>query len=96
MRRLQDALDRCEKILRTPLPLSYTRHTSRFLVMWLTCLPFVAWTELGWATVPVDVILVGRAADWVAHVVFADIASCSVLKHVHYVGLFTLACQAEQ
>lgn len=58
MRLLQDAFDSCEKIVRTPLPLSYSRHTLRFLVSWLTFLPFCAWKELGWATVPVDVILV--------------------------------------
>lgn len=107
MRRLQEAYDGLDKIVRTPLPLSYSRHTlrrgamcphalaspaarpalsvlptrtcraptapapplrhanthpgptppRRFLVVWLTFLPFVAWKELGWATVPVDVIL---------------------------------------
>ena len=29
----------CERILRTPIPLSYTRHTSRFLTIWLALLP---------------------------------------------------------
>jgi predicted membrane chloride channel (bestrophin family) len=29
---MQDALGTCERLLRTPIPLSYTRHTSRFLV----------------------------------------------------------------
>jgi putative membrane protein len=57
VRRMQDAFENCEKIVRTPLPLSYSRHTSRFLVAWLTFLPFCAWKELGWGTVPVDVIL---------------------------------------
>ncbi|GBF88612.1 hypothetical protein Rsub_01327 [Raphidocelis subcapitata] len=57
VRIMQDAFEVCEKIVRTPLPLSYSRHTSRFLVAWLTFLPFCAWSELGWATVPVDVIL---------------------------------------
>ena len=59
IRQLQQSMDTCEKLLRTPLPLSYTRHTSRFLIMWLTWLPFVAWDELRWATVAVDVIMVG-------------------------------------
>ena len=27
----EDAMGSCERILRTPIPLSYTRHTSRFL-----------------------------------------------------------------
>ncbi len=30
----QDALGTCERILRTPIPLGYTRHTSRFLMIW--------------------------------------------------------------
>ena len=71
MRQLQNAFQCCEKILRTPLPLSYSRHSSRFLVTWLTFLPFCAWKELGWATVPVDCILVGGPRPWLpwaAHV----------------------------
>jgi hypothetical protein len=28
----EDAVGRCERLLRTPIPLSYTRHTSRFMV----------------------------------------------------------------
>lgn len=30
----------CEKILRTPLPWTYSRHTSRFLTLWIGTLPF--------------------------------------------------------
>lgn len=29
------------------------RHTSRFLVCWLTCLPFCVAEAMGWTTVPV-------------------------------------------
>ena len=36
----EDAVGGCERILRTPLPLSYTRHTSRFLV---SCDAFCPW-----------------------------------------------------
>lgn len=54
---LQVALLACEKLIRTPLPLSYSRHTARFLITWLTFLPFCSWKVLGWATVPVDVIM---------------------------------------
>jgi hypothetical protein len=43
VRVLQESLGSCEKILTTPIPISYTRHTGRFLVLWLTCLPFVIW-----------------------------------------------------
>ena len=31
----------CERILRTPVPLSYSRHTSRFLSLWNITLPFI-------------------------------------------------------
>jgi hypothetical protein len=44
----QGAFQSCEKLLRTPLPLSYSRHTSRFLVTWLTALPFCSWQVVGW------------------------------------------------
>lgn len=31
------------------------RHTSRFLVCWLTCLPFCVADSMGWMTVPIAV-----------------------------------------
>jgi putative membrane protein len=31
--RLTDAVSSCERILNTPIPLSYTRHTARFLMV---------------------------------------------------------------
>lgn len=46
-----DSVGACERILKTPIPLSYTRHTSRFLIMWLTCLPLSLYSACGWATV---------------------------------------------
>ena len=33
----QQCVGECERLLRTPIPLSYTRHTSRFLLLWLPC-----------------------------------------------------------
>lgn len=57
VRVLQEAAGSCEKIITTPIPLSYTRHTGRFLVLWITCLPFVIWQELGWLSVPVSMIV---------------------------------------
>jgi hypothetical protein len=36
----------CERILRTPVPLSYSRHNSRFLIIWLTLLPFTLWDQV--------------------------------------------------
>ena len=41
-------LGRCERISRVPIPLSYTRHTSRFLIAWLALLPFGCWTTMQW------------------------------------------------
>jgi predicted membrane chloride channel (bestrophin family) len=43
-----ETLGRCERISRVPIPLSYTRHTSRFLIAWLILLPFGCWTAMGW------------------------------------------------
>jgi predicted membrane chloride channel (bestrophin family) len=33
----------CERIQSTPIPMSYTRHTSRSLMLWLLTLPFALW-----------------------------------------------------
>ena len=33
------------------------RHTSRFLVIWLTLLPFTLWQSCGWALVPMSLII---------------------------------------
>ena len=49
----EDILGGCERLLRTPLPVSYTRHTSRFLILWLSLVPFALVGKLSWATVPV-------------------------------------------
>ncbi|PRW20392.1 UPF0187 chloroplastic [Chlorella sorokiniana] len=53
----EDIVGTCERILRAPIPLSYTRHTSRFMIIWLTLLPFALWDSVGWATVPLAVIV---------------------------------------
>ena len=40
---------RHQQLLRYPIPLAYTRHTSRFLFVWLTALPFALFNAgLGW------------------------------------------------
>ncbi len=36
----EDTLGRCERLLSSPVPLFYTRHTARFLSTWLLLLPF--------------------------------------------------------
>jgi putative membrane protein len=40
------ALITCERLIRTPVPLVYTRHTSRFLGLWVLLLPFALVREL--------------------------------------------------
>ncbi|KAJ9534421.1 hypothetical protein QJQ45_016111 [Haematococcus lacustris] len=52
-----DALGMCERIYRTPLPLTYTRHTSRFLLIWLTSLPFALWAPFHWGTIPISLLI---------------------------------------
>ncbi|EFN53823.1 hypothetical protein CHLNCDRAFT_32075 [Chlorella variabilis] len=52
-----DVTGGCERILRTPVPLSYTRHTSRFMMIWLTLLPFTLWDNCGWAMLPITFIV---------------------------------------
>lgn len=45
------------RIVNTPLPLSYSRHTSRFLTVWCITLPFVLAPTFGWATLPIITII---------------------------------------
>lgn len=42
----------CERILSTPIPVSYTRHTSRSLILWLVTLPMALYPHVGWMTIP--------------------------------------------
>jgi len=50
----QDVLGGCERLLRAPIPVSYTRHTARFLFAWLTLLPFALYGTCGVYTIPVS------------------------------------------
>ena len=54
---LSDTVGACERILCTPIPVSYTRHTARFLVIWLALLPFTAYAQCGWVTIFSSVVL---------------------------------------
>lgn len=45
-----------ERLFKTPIPLSYTRLTSRFLVLYHLFLPFALWDALNWLTIPVTII----------------------------------------
>jgi hypothetical protein len=61
----------CERILRTPVPLSYSRHNSRFLIIWLTLLPFTLWDQVGaWPAMQgLNCLLGGWAGAWLTRVV---------------------------
>lgn len=50
---LVDVVGGCERILKTPLPLSYSIHLKQLLVMYCVALPFQVVGELNWWTVPV-------------------------------------------
>lgn len=39
-----------------PIPLSYTRLTSRFLVLWHLTLPIILWDDCHWIVVPATFI----------------------------------------
>ena len=57
VKQLQDSLGNCERILYNPIPLSYTRHTARFLVLWLLLLPLALWEKMLWGVVPTTLII---------------------------------------
>lgn len=44
---LLDAFGSLEKILRTPIPLGYTRHTSRVCLLWCFAMPWVLYGDMG-------------------------------------------------
>eukprot|EP01041_Mallomonas_annulata_P011243 gene11243-23509_t len=51
-----DAACVCERIYTTPIPLVYTRHTARFLFIWLLTVPMSLYHELRnkWAVIPIS------------------------------------------
>ena len=53
----EDILGGCERLLRTPIPLSYARHATRFLLLWLIFFPIVFASSLGNAVVPVTAMV---------------------------------------
>jgi predicted membrane chloride channel (bestrophin family) len=55
---MEDAIGGCERLFRTPIPLSYTRHTSRLLLFWLAYLPLALFAELRWHALFVAPLLV--------------------------------------
>ncbi|CAL5222221.1 g4553 [Coccomyxa viridis] len=45
------------RLFETPIPVSYTRHTSRSLMLWLLSLPFALWTIMGTSMVPACLVI---------------------------------------
>lgn len=55
--KLTDIVSSCEKIVKTPVPWSYTRHASRFLTVWCGTLASALVSTLGWLTIPTVVLV---------------------------------------
>jgi predicted membrane chloride channel (bestrophin family) len=51
--KLSTSIGACERLVQTPVPLSYARHTSRFLSLWCLTLPFVLVPKSGFVAAPV-------------------------------------------
>ena len=45
--KITTAMGKCEKLLRAPIPLGYTRYSVRFLWLWLSLLPFALASTFG-------------------------------------------------
>jgi len=43
----EDTLGGCERLLSSPVPLFYSRHTARFISVWLLFLPFALYGQFG-------------------------------------------------
>ena len=56
--KLVGCLGMCERVLRTPIPVSFTRHTSRLIFLWSNMLPFTMYSTLGpFSTIPASLIV---------------------------------------
>mmetsp|Transcript_20094 Transcript_20094/g.51779 ORF Transcript_20094/g.51779 Transcript_20094/m.51779 type:complete len:398 (-) Transcript_20094:146-1339(-) len=49
---LSACIGACERIVQTPIPLQYARHTSRFLCLWVFTLPLLLLPEMGFWVIP--------------------------------------------
>jgi predicted membrane chloride channel (bestrophin family) len=59
---LCDALGACERIFTSPPPLFYSRHTARFLIVWVFLLPLCLWDPFAstwnhWAMIPTSCVI---------------------------------------
>ncbi|CAK0869080.1 unnamed protein product [Prorocentrum cordatum] len=57
--KFSDYYGMCERIFKTPIPLSYTRLTSRFLSIWLLTLPLALYAAITphWLIIPITAII---------------------------------------
>ena len=56
---MTDAFYVCDRIYTTPIPLFYTRHTARFLLIWLLTVPMALYQELKaskWVLIPISTL----------------------------------------
>lgn len=51
------SISSCERIVQTPIPLEYARHTSRFLTLWCLTLPLCLVAEIGYHVVPFTTLI---------------------------------------
>lgn len=51
-----EGIEICQQLVGIPIPLSYTRLTSRFLVLWHFTLPIILWDDCHWIIVPATFI----------------------------------------
>jgi ion channel-forming bestrophin family protein len=57
VQRLCKAMGSCERVLKTPLPTGFTRHSSRLLFIWSNSLPFALYPLLGpFGTLPTTIL----------------------------------------
>jgi putative membrane protein len=52
-----DIMGACERIKNTPIPYSYSMYIKKFIVIYMTTLPFAFVTSTGYMTVPVVMII---------------------------------------
>jgi len=50
-------LGACERVRQQTIPLAYTRHTSRFMIVYISFLPFGLWAFCSWLTIPIMAVL---------------------------------------
>lgn len=64
----EDILGGCERLLRTPIPVSYTRHSTRCIMIWLLTFPIWLQLQIGPALIPttalVAFLLLGASSTW--------------------------------